>query len=73
MTGTPIKFAEKIALDVWDDQGLFTTGRTVVTYQVYSDITWTDRSGYYSNQAGYTDLSDLKYEIRNNTRMKDES
>lgn len=70
---TDVNFTAKIPINVYDDLGMFTTGRTQVFLKITDDITFTDRSGYWFDSAGTTVLSNLNYEIRNNTRMKDES
>lgn len=70
---TDVNFTAKIPINVLDDLGQFTTGKTQVFLQIKDNITFTDRSGYWFDSAGTTVLSNLNYEIRNNTRMKDES
>lgn len=72
--GTDYNFTSKVALDFWPDLGVFPTGKTQVFLQYRSYIIWqwTHPDIIQPGLVGSATISNLKYEIRNNSRMKDE-
>jgi len=66
-TDTDQNFAEHVALDIWDDLGLF-PGKCNMRLRYRANLTWDHPT--LPSQSGTCELTNLKYQIRNNSRMR---